>query len=552
MPPPHTHGWKTRLYHLSHHSVVLTKVTVGVLVAGFLIACGIVGVRGGGNKTPFERVKAIFERRLANIRRDDRGHNWALASWVAEVTLVKPPKTRKQRFPFEPPSPGKEEEPVMPVWMAFDLKRIVHEHVPDAVLQGRFDDFIAVRAAEADSSQGQAARKRLEAAPNARTAPLANQFLGELLWREARPVEALAAFRREGDVWPLARHARATAFALATETADMTALREMLATGYDADASAMDLLSAGVLLGDWKLQARGYLRMEGSRLRLEELVFVLLSAALWYAVFVRFGGERDRWRWVRPMPAVLAGVVSIWPTMVLIALRTGQEGRQENGEFLHDLVFFITGVGLREEAAKLLLFVPFLPWLLRRRSPGMALLVGAFVGLGFALEENRGYYHASGIGATPVARLLTANFFHAAATGIVSHALYELARTRFGSADRFIATFVAVIVAHGLYDWVQSTGSANATVGSLSMFSIIILALLANQFFDRVGEFVQPRRGTVSLNSIFLIGTALLLSGGFIAAAIHSGTMTAVTDVASSAISLVPIAVFYARKFAHL
>lgn len=551
MPSSLPNGWKTRLYHLSHNPVVLTKITAGILAAGFLIACGIVSVRGKTEGSTLDRLKRRFENRLTMIARDDPGQNWALAAWVAEVTVVKTaPEAKKQPFPLESPFQEQVRE-MTAAWRTMDLHKVVRDRVSDTVLRARFDDFLAARTT-AETPEGLAARKRLEeVAPDARKAPLASQFLGELLWQEGQLVAALAAFKREGDAWPVARHARSFAFAIATEKENQAALREMLAAGYDAEASAMDLLRAGVLLGDWKLQARGYLRMESSRLRLEELAFVLLAAALWYAVFVRFG-ERDRWRWVRPAPAVLAGILSIWPTMVLISLRAGQEGRQENGELLHDLVFFVTGVGLREEAAKLLLFAPFVPWLLKRRAPGMALLFGAFVGLGFALDENRGYFHAAAIGATPVARLLTANFFHAAATGIAAHALYELARTRFGSADRFIATFVAVIVAHGLYDWVQTTGSSNAVLGSMNMFSIIILALLANQFFDQVTTYVQPRRGTVSLNSIFLIGTGLLLAGGFIAAAVHGGTMRAVSDVAASAINLVPIAVFYARKFARL
>ena len=76
---------------------------------------------------------------------------------------------------------------------------------------------------------------------------------------------------------------------------------------------------------------------------------------------------------------------------VLIHWQEAATGLSENGEFLHDLVFYVTGVGLREETAKLALFALFIPWLLRHRTPGKALLTGAFVGLGFALEENQSW-----------------------------------------------------------------------------------------------------------------------------------------------------------------
>ncbi len=544
------HGWKTRLYYLSGHPQVLAKLTIGILTGGFLLACCIVALRGGGNEgtDPAAIVKKRFQKRLdaiVNSRYKDHGRH--LAAWLHDVTAP----TIKLPPGVEITKDVAKVLAKMGASAGFDLKDIVHQHIPDVPTQARFEAYIEARA-QGDESKSLAARKRLETAARAIPAPsFANEFLGDLLSEDGEAVEAMVAYRREGE-FPDARRARALAFSIAAERKDLPTLHEMLAVpAYHKDASPFDLHRVALMLGDWRLAASGYFRMETQDLRPTQLVFVFVAGFLWYAVFVRFG-VRERWRWVRPLPAVLAGIASIWPTMILIHWLELSGGKEENGEFLHDLVFYVTGVGFREETAKLALFALFIPWLLRQKSPGKALLTGAFVGLGFAMDENRNYFHSGDVGATAVGRLLTANFFHAAATGLTGHALYELVRTRFGSAERFLATFIGVVVIHGLYDWVLGAGSSLAMLGNLTMFSIIILALLAQQFFDLLGTLIQPQRGMVSLLGLFLVGVSTLVAAGFIVAAAQQGTLAAVSSVGTAAIGVVPITVFYVRKFVHL
>lgn len=544
------HGWKTRLFHLSSHPRVLATVTIGLLAGGFLLACAIVAFRGSDNEgtNPAAIVKKRFQKRLDAIISSPKDHTRPLAAWLHDVTVpaVKLPpdveitKDISKVLAKAGASSG------------FDLKDIVRQHIPDAQTRSCFEDYIDARV-QGNQPIAQAAQKRLETASLATPTPaFANQFLGDLLYEDGKAIEAMAAYRREG-TFPDARRARALAFDIAAERKDMSALHEMLAIpAYRQDASPSDLHRIALLLGDWGLVASSYFRMETQDLRPTALVFVFAAGFLWYAVFVRFG-VRERWRWVRPLPALLAGVASIWPTMILIHWLELSGGKEENGEFLHDLVFYVTGVGFREETAKLALFALFIPWLLKQRSPGKALLTGAFVGLGFAMDENRGYFHSGGgLGAAAVGRFLTANFFHAAATGLTGHALYELVRTRFGSAERFLVTFIGVVVVHGVYDWVLGAGSSLQTLGNLGMFSIIILALLAQQFFDLLGTLIQPRRGLVSLLGLFLVGLSALIAAGFVVAAAQAGTLAAVSAVGREAVGLVPIAVMYSRKFVHL
>ncbi|MDB6072636.1 MAG: hypothetical protein JWO89_276 [Verrucomicrobiaceae bacterium] len=542
------HGWKTRLFHASQSPLVLTRVTISILLGGFLIGCGIVALHDGNtdHKNPVTLVTKRLQERLDGIKSMDKGRERALAGWLQDLKLSSLPT---------PEDPKVARDMALKIieqgkWFGFDVKGIVQQEVKEPATQGQFKDYILARGERSDLNT-KAARQRLQTAAQSTPAPaFANEFLGDLLEVAGKTSEAMTAFRREGE-FPDARRARSKAFHLAVYRKDLPAMREMLALPAYQNVAPGDLHRAGILLADWGLAAISFIRMEKQSLRPLELIFTLLTAGLWYAVFVRFG-VRERWRWVRPLPALLAGVASIWPTMILIHWQELHLGQQETGEFLHDLVFYVTGVGLREEAAKLALFALFLPWLLRQRSPGKALLTGAFVGLGFAMDENREYFHREGVAGVAVGRLLTANFFHAAATGLAGHALYELVRTRFGMAERFIATFVGVVVVHGVYDWVLAAGSSLATLGSIAMFSIIILALLAQQFFDRLGDLIRPQRGTISLLGLFLVGVTFLVASGFVLAAAQAGTLAAVSKVGTEAISLVPITVFYARKFVHL
>ena len=546
MPHFFVHGWKTRLFQLTHHPAFLARLTAGIIGGGFLIACGIVAIKGGTEAEGSRQHRLVegLQGELDKVVNTPR----KLAGWLHHLTSELGTKARM----LKQPRPSLDEFQATGEVFGFQVREVIKRHLSDAEVRARFDDYVLARL-DAKDPRGVKARKRLEAAALTTPPPaFANEFLGDLLAAEGENKEALQAFRRESSGFADAKRSRSRALRLAIALKDVPALREMLANPRVAEAmSPQDQDEAGLLVGDWRLVVKGFLRMVGQHTRPDVLVFALFAGALWYAVFVRCG-VRERWRWVRPLPALLAGIASILPTMVLIHWQEAATGLKENGEFLHDLVFYVTGVGLREETAKLALFALFIPWLLRHRTPGKALLTGAFVGLGFALEENRSYFLMSGVANVAIGRLLTANFFHAALTGLAGHALYELVRTKFGSAQQFVVTFVGVVLAHGLYDWVQAAGSSLAAVGDISFFAVVILAVIAQQFFDRLAGLIQPQRAAVSLLSLFLVGLAILVAAGFIIAGGESGNMAAVSAVGVDALSLVPITVFYVRKFGHL
>ena len=155
------------------------------------------------------------------------------------------------------------------------------------------------------------------------------------------------------------------------------------------------------------------------------------------------------------LTAFVLGVLSIVPTVLLITVEETKLHLVETGEAARDVLFFVFGVGLREEGSKLLLFAALLPALRRWGDKLDVLVCGALVGLGFAAEENLGYL-ASGDLHTGLGRFLTANFFHMAMTGTLAAALDDFVASPEENAQELSRTALMVIGIHGAYDFLLS------------------------------------------------------------------------------------------------
>lgn len=167
--------------------------------------------------------------------------------------------------------------------------------------------------------------------------------------------------------------------------------------------------------------------------------------------------------------AFVLGVASIVPTVLLIAIEEAKLHLVETGDAPRDVLFFVFGVGLREEASKLLMFLPLLP-LLRRWGDKLDVLVcGAMVGLGFAAEENLGYL-AEGNLHSGLGRFLTANFFHMAMTGTLASALDDFLRDREKFAAEFSRTSIFIVGIHGAYDFLLSHGEYGGSYLAMTAF----------------------------------------------------------------------------------
>ncbi len=421
----------------------------------------------------------------------------------------------------------------------YEVAELIQQHATTDAPAGLFQSFLAATLA-ADP----AALQQLE--HNARALPaemLAAELLGSVQKRRNNIPAAMEAFYTEGLHFADAKTSREDALHLAVTLRDLKLLRAIAAQpGWIEQCPPLLQHHAGSLLGDVWMQWHGLILHRLNAIPYGMLGLAFFVAALWYFILVQHS-DHERWRWARPIAAIIAGVASVWPTLSILAYQEFFQGMTSAAPFPHDLIYFILGVGLREEGCKLLLFSLFLPWLMWRRTPGLALLTGAFVGLGFSLEENIGYYQNFG-GSVAWTRFLSANFLHISLTGICAHSLYRMLLTRFARADEFIVTFMLVVTAHGAYDYL--------TPGRLDdngWLSVIVLILCAARFIDLLGEETRPVHLTISPRAVFTFGSAILIAISFVLGAWSTHTMAGVAKAGQECLSMVPIALLYWRKF---
>jgi len=212
------------------------------------------------------------------------------------------------------------------------------------------------------------------------------------------------------------------------------------------------------------------------------LAMTLVTALGWFFFCARLGKLGSRVRFRLPMygAAFVLGVLSVVPTVLLIAVEEAKLRLVETGDPARDMLFFVFGVGLREESAKLLLFLPLLP-ILRRWGDKLDVLVcGALVGLGFAAEENLNYlaYDNLQVG---LGRFLTANFFHMALTGTLASALDDFIADRERNAESFMRTSLFIVGLHGVYDFLLSHEEYGGTYFAMTAF-----VFLTKLFLDAV------------------------------------------------------------------
>lgn len=539
-------GWRVRLFHLSRHPRHLALAAATILMTGVVMAF-LVAVGMPSEPSESEALRSYFNRSLADgLKGPNAVPSRALGEWLHDVTTGMPDLAEKLGMK----TPGIEDFEKTGSLFEIKVEAAIVQHAGPQDQQRLFHDYVLARIDSKDA-RGREAWKRIEAAAlRVPPAPLANEFLGYLLEGSNLKMEALNAFRREGEQ-PEAVHARSCALEVAVDMIETRTLRELLyREPYQSEASAEVRRKAGALLEDWPMRLRAMVEIGWKHFQMEAQLIGLLSMLLWYSVFISYS-PRQSWRWLRYAPAIVAGVASVAPTLGLVYYQEVIKGFVNEGGFPRDLIYYVLGVGLREEVCKLVLFALFLPRLLKRRDPAAALLTGACVGLGFAWEENTGYYTSQGM-SVAVGRFLTANFMHAALTGVAGLSLYHMVRSRFHQTEQFIATFFAMVAAHGLYDWTQTAHVNLPDLGDISIFSVLILALLANHFFDEMHRYADLRTGMVSLLALFVLGTVLLVSLSFILAAATTGSGFAVVPVMVEAVSLIPIMILYVRRFGHM
>lgn len=531
------HGWRARTHYLTRNRRFLLRTAACIIATGMIIASVIV-IGNAGPDEPRQRlaVSSALSRlheKFNRLRHENTPQPRQLALWLRMLLAQLPELTKRtdadefQNFTQTGTLGG------------YEVAQLLLRHATTDAPVGLFRVFLAAAlTGDRDSL------RQLE--QNARATPpemLAAELLGSVQKRRDNLPAAMQAFYTEGLHFADAGTSREEALRLAVTQRDVKLLRAIAAQpGWIEHCPPLLEHHAGPLLGDIWMQWRGLVRHRLNEIPYGILCLASFAAALWYFILVQHS-DRERWRWARPLVPLMAGVASVWPTLTILAYQEFYQGMTSAAPFPYDLIYYILGVGLREEGCKLLLFALFLPWLMWRRTPGLALLTGAFVGLGFSLEENIGYYQDLG-GGIAWTRFLSANFLHISLTGICAHSLYRMLITRFARADEFLATFLVAVAAHGAYDYLSP-----GRLDDNGWLSIIVLVLCAARFIDLLGEETCPLRLTISPRAVFVFGSACLIAISLVLGAWSTHTMAGVAEAGKECLGMFPIALLYWRKF---
>ena len=428
-----------------------------------------------------------------------------------------------------------------------DLPALIKRHAVSEEQRQAFTSYAEYRVGLNGAAKATAQRELQRLAFATEPPRFANTLLADLLRSDGRREEALKALMREGrhaGAW----EARLEAFDLALDLKDAESVALMSEDRELLDRlDPLSLWSAARLTQDRRLLLEAMGRMQWQRWMQSFAVPVaLLAAAIWYVVLV-YSASRERLRWVRYLPAVMAGVVSVWLLHWMQGtLQYGSPDTVSAPSHTHEMLDWILKVGLPEEVAKLVMFAFFLPVLLHRGSMTKAALTAGIVGLGFALDENLDYFTKDGPSAA-LPRLLGANFFHAAATGILGCSLYELFRSKFHRATEFLTVFLGVVVAHGLYDFCFSTLMVE---WELEIMHVVILAVAARYYLRLlVAPQEKPAGWVFSRTSVFTFGLALLIGVLMVIATWQLGSLKGITLTLQGALGLAVIAYIYVREF---
>lgn len=530
---PFFHGWRASVHYLTRDRRFLLRTAAGIVALGMIIANAIVLTQSLGPQESHDSqitpAQNALHREYHELRLAITPQPRQLATWLRRM-LAQLNDKALEAFAHAPASTKLGE---------WDIAELLHKHATTDAPVGLFQDFLTAALA----GDGEAAARLEKNAQAKPPAMLASEFVGSIHKRHGQNAAALQAFFHEGLSFPDAAASREEALRLAVTQRNLDVLRLIAAQpGWVEACHPLLQNHAGALLGDVWMQWRGLIYHRFNVIPYGLIALAFFAATLWYFILVQHS-DHERWRWIRPMAPLMAGVCSVWPTISLAQWQDFYQGMTSDAPFPHDLIYYLLGVGLREEGCKLVLFTLFLPWLLWRRAPGLALLTGAFIGLGFSLEENIDYYEDYG-GMIAWTRFLSANFLHISLTGICAHSFYHMLRTRFAQAAEFIATFLAAVAAHGAYDWLGA-----AKLGDNGWLSIIVLVLSVSKFIDLLAEETRPFRRTIAPRAVFTFGSAVLIAVSFILGAWSTRSMEGVAEAGQECLSMVPIAILYWRKF---
>jgi len=193
-------------------------------------------------------------------------------------------------------------------------------------------------------------------------------------------------------------------------------------------------------------------------------------------------------------------------------------GFESGGEWKNDLLYCVFGIGLMEEAIKLLPFLIFLSFTHRIDDTIDYITYPSLAGIGFAFIENLTYFDDQSL-ALILPRALTGGILHISLTVLAAYGLYAAKyKKKLKPVSGMFFYFSAAVILHGLADFLII---ANGLPDFLSAASILILlvcmlffaasaktAIESSKHFD--AQKPRPLGGVVLflIDSLFILASA--------------------------------------------
>jgi len=311
--------------------------------------------------------------------------------------------------------------------------------------------------------------------------PWYNHLLGEEALQRGAAPQAAAYFVREGLAFRERSDDVDRALSIWMDAGDWDEVRQKVGDAHVFGAAGPEVKERFTLHErDWRGALKWFAVGWYGRLTRFGLAMTGIAALAWGFFCSRLGklGQRPVRRLLFYIAAFTLGVLSIAPTVALITLEEAKLRLVETGEPARDVLFFVFGVGLREEVCKLAMFAVLLPVVRKWGDKLDVLICGAMVGLGFAAEENLGYL-AGGDLHTGLGRFLTANFFHIAMTGVLATALDDFVSDPEGKVTELSSTALMVIGLHGAYDFLLAHREYGGSFMAMAVFVFLTRLFLA-------------------------------------------------------------------------
>jgi RsiW-degrading membrane proteinase PrsW (M82 family) len=394
--------------------------------------------------------------------------------------------------------------------------------------------------AEGEEDPGE--RDRVTAAADRRPpVAWANHLLGRALMAEGETSGAADRFAREASSFDGRVEDAARACQIWIQGGDRDPMRTALASpAFVRQVPAGILFDDAMERRDWAGAARWFFPMQYEHTTLAVLLLAALSGIVWFVICATIGrvGQRPGLRIPLYVVAFLLGIASTYVTLAAAILEDSVLHFTEKGQAI-DVIYFVFGVGIREELSKALLLLPLLPIIRRWGTRREALACGALVGLGFAAEENLGYFHMGlSVG---LDRFLTANFLHLSTTGLVAVAIDDAMRGTPSQRESWTQVLPLVVVTHGVYDFFLSSRA----VEMASFVSMFVFVLLARRFADVIRE-LPGREGP--LLRYFVVGLTLVTGGSFVYATSLVGVGHAATAIVGGMLGVAIMAYVFGRE----